>query len=80
EYPMAAQRSRQQGRVIVSMVVDRQGHVSHVSIRQSSGSTILDRAALRAIESMGDVPPPPQAVQWSPRPLSLPISYRLEVL
>ena len=75
-----AQRSRLEGRVVVAIVVDAAGRIVEVEIKGSSGSDVLDGAAVAALKSLGAVPPPPEALHWQPRALSIPVQYSLEVL
>jgi periplasmic protein TonB len=48
-YPAAARRAGEQGTVLVSVMVDPNGHVSAASVIQSSGSMALDDAAIEAV-------------------------------
>jgi len=50
-YPKAAQRLGMQGRVVLRVRVLASGHVGEVEIKQSSGKTLLDEAALSAVKS-----------------------------
>lgn len=47
-YPMIALDNQEEGKVKVGIIVAPDGSVAYVSVRQSSGSRILDRAAVRA--------------------------------
>lgn len=49
EYPLAARRRGQQGTVVLNVTVSAAGRATEVSLRQSSGFELLDRAALRAV-------------------------------
>jgi protein TonB len=80
EYPLAARRTGTQGRVVVGVVVDANGHIVSVELKGSSGSPMLDGAALASLKSLGSVPPPPRVLHWEPRALSIPVEYSLEVL
>lgn len=50
-YPAEAQRARAEGRVVVSAVIEADGMVSEAKVSESSGSTLLDGAALHAVQS-----------------------------
>jgi len=49
-YPRAAQRLNQQGRVILRVHVLASGQVGNVEIKQSSGTPLLDDAAVNAVK------------------------------
>nr|WP_283848746.1 TonB family protein [Bradyrhizobium brasilense] len=58
-YPASARASGQHGRARVTFdYLD--GHVSGVSLSQSSGSSVLDQAALATVRSAHYPPPPPE--------------------
>jgi protein TonB len=49
-YPAAARRRYQQGTVVLSVHVDKQGRVSNLWLFESSGHSSLDTAALQAVK------------------------------
>jgi TonB family protein len=49
-YPREAAAQEVEGRVGVVLDVDAQGHVTNVTLNDRSGSTMLDRAALVAVQ------------------------------
>jgi protein TonB len=49
DYPIASQRRREEGVVILNVAVDAGGIPTSMSIKQSSGHPLLDRAALDAV-------------------------------
>jgi protein TonB len=49
EYPEDARRQRQEGVVVLSVEVETDGHVGAISVSQSSGHPLLDRAAMEAV-------------------------------
>jgi periplasmic protein TonB len=76
EYPDSARRDGREGRVLLRVLVDDQGHSKQVEINSSSGSDALDRAAAEAIKRWrfhparyGDKP----VESW----LRIPIEFRL---
>ena len=73
-YPRAARRRGIQGTVILLVRLDRRGELEGLSVLKSSGSDILDRAAVRLIES---VLPYDHGAGRSIR-LEVPITYRLK--
>ena len=48
-YPTAARRTSQEGTVILHVLVTASGAVAHAEIQKSSGSSLLDNAALDAV-------------------------------
>lgn len=50
EYPESARRDGHEGRVLLRVLVDDQGHAKQVEINRSSGTEALDRAAAEAIK------------------------------
>ncbi len=56
EYPRAAKRRNQQGVVVLEVLVNRSGMVDMVRVQASSGHSLLDRAAEKAVEKWVFVP------------------------
>lgn len=50
-YPREAMRHRAQGKVMLRVQLDADGAATQVKLAQSSGSSVLDRAALKAAKS-----------------------------
>ena len=48
-YPLLARRRRQEGLVLLTVRVTTQGRAGHVGLKQSSGYTLLDNAAIEAV-------------------------------
>ena len=55
-YPTSARRRRNQGTVILAVLIDIEGKVSEIRIEKSSGYTALDRSAFRSVGSWDFVP------------------------
>lgn len=49
EYPKRAQRYREQGQVMVRVLIDTEGSAAKIMLDQSSGSSLLDQAAIDAV-------------------------------
>jgi len=49
-YPMEARRLGQEGLVVLSVDVDRQGNPSQIKIKESVGYSLLDSAAMKAVQ------------------------------
>ncbi len=50
-YPIIAKRRSWEGRVVLNVVVNRQGRVKMITVKKSSGFAVLDEAALEAVEN-----------------------------
>jgi periplasmic protein TonB len=55
-YPTSARRRRNQGTVILAVLIDIEGKVGEIRVEKSSGYTALDRSALRSVGSWAFVP------------------------
>jgi len=55
-YPPISRRMREQGRVVLGVLVTREGLPSSIEVRASSGSERLDRAAFEAVRRWRFVP------------------------
>ncbi|BCD60729.1 MULTISPECIES: energy transducer TonB [unclassified Nitratiruptor] len=72
-YPRIARRTRKEGLVKVSLKLFPDGSVKEMHIIQSSGHSILDRAALQTVQKASvHFPKPSQPVK-----LTIPLEYRL---
>ncbi len=81
-YPARARRRGWQGDVMVGFHIDKRGFLHNVHLTQTSGYSLLDNAALTAIEKVKNIP----LSSWfkhnrentfHPTALQLPVSYRL---
>lgn len=55
-YPPEARQLGQQGRVVVRALVDAQGKVAHVEVKETSGHLLLDQAALATVRGWSFTP------------------------
>jgi protein TonB len=76
-YPAQARAERRQGTVILRLEVSDSGNVSDVAVLISSGHTILDAAAVRAVRAWRFEPARAtgRAVTWTGR---LPVRFLLD--
>lgn len=58
-YPEEAKRRGQEGTVVVRIRINESGKIEKVEVVRSSGVASIDRETLRAIRSLGSLPPPP---------------------
>jgi len=78
EYPVPARKTGQEGTTMVSFILGKNGELKEARIAVSSGRTLLDRAALRAVENVGRFPPFPVDTWGDSRTFQAPISFRIE--
>jgi protein TonB len=76
-YPAEARQARQQGVVSIRFTVDRSGGVSNISVRRSSGHTILDQATIALLQRVAPLPRMPASMQRESVTITLPIEYSL---
>jgi protein TonB len=76
-YPALSRRIREEGRVILRVLVNASGSAAEVQVRDSSGHPRLDEAAQRAVQSWRFVP-----ARRGEEPVAawvlVPVSFRLE--
>lgn len=75
-YPRLAQRRNWQGKVLLSIRVTATGKIKNIKLNQSSGYSILDKAAISSLTKVGELP---QLISWLPYDidLTLPVIYQL---
>jgi protein TonB len=74
-YPEAARARGEQGTVRLAITIDRGGHVVSAHVVASSGSSILDQAALEMARHAGGRPLPPE--MGSSVSLTVPVRYSI---
>jgi len=75
-YPSAAKRKRLSGNVHVSFSVDSSGRASGIRVSRSSGSPILDKAAIETVRRASPfpkIPPEAQRKRWA---FTVPLAFR----
>lgn len=77
QYPIMAMRSRQQGTVMVSFILNPNGDLIDCHISRSCGHRLLDRAALRAVQSIDRYPPFPESLGREQTTFVIPVTFRL---
>ncbi|WP_309085915.1 TonB family protein [Chelativorans sp.] len=74
-YPREAQRQRLKGEVRVAFTVTSSGAVSGIRVVGSSGSPVLDRAAVETVQRAAPFPPIPQGAGRSSWPFTVPLAF-----
>lgn len=77
DYPKLARRKRMQGVVLLYFRVGRDGSVMAQEIREDSGHTLLDEAALEMLARATPLPAFPQDMQGDYLDVVLPVEYSL---
>lgn len=77
-YPPQARKKRIEGEVTVRFVVDKYGAVVTSEVENSSGSPVLDQAALKVLETAGKLPTPPNHLAGEEFTLIIPLRYRFK--
>jgi len=76
-YPRRAVRLRQEGEAVVGFTILRNGHIEGLRIVGSSGSELLDKAALGAVEKISGQLPFPEELTLKQWAFTIPINYAL---
>ena len=79
EYPVMARKGRIEGTVVIRSTLTRDGLLRQCNISRTSGSKLLDNAALRAVQTVERFPPVPTELQGNELVFELPISFRLSI-
>lgn len=74
-YPREAQRQRIRGEVHVGFVVSGNGQVGSVRVVRSSGTDVLDRAAMETVRRAAPFPPIPEGAGRSSWPFTVPLAF-----
>jgi protein TonB len=75
QYPSAARARREEGLVMLLLEIAADGSLRSCTIERSSGSQILDAAALALARDAAPYPPPPASAVL--RPFRVPVGYHL---
>jgi protein TonB len=76
-YPKASRRRGEQGVVELWFMIQPDGRLTGIRVEKSSGSTRLDRAAVKTLERVSPVDPLPARLGRQALSVRVPISYRL---
>ncbi len=78
EYPHFARAQEIEGNLALNILLKRDGTVAEVSIETSSGSDILDSAAVKSVQRIGKLTAFPESIQAASMRLSVPVRFDLE--
>lgn len=76
-YPSAARSRREEGTANVRFTIDSSGRVLSARIAKSSGSSLLDKAALDMVRRSSPVPAPPPQIARSSITLGVPVNFQM---
>lgn len=76
-YPRSARRLREEGRVVVSFVIRKDGRLQDIAVRESSGYRRLDEAAIKTLQRVSPFKPIPEALDRDQWAISVPIAFSL---
>jgi periplasmic protein TonB len=75
-YPLRARRNGQEGTSTVSFTVNSNGNILGITLARSSGTKLLDLAAIQTIKRIGQAPPLPDGRnRWK---FTIPMTYDLK--
>lgn len=74
-YPAEAKRQKLRGEVHVSFTVSSGGGVGSIRVVRSSGSSVLDRAAIETVRRAAPFPPIPDGAGRSNWPFTVPLAF-----
>lgn len=69
-YPLMAKRSQTEGSPLVEFKINQDGSLAYIQLKKSSGSPILDEAAIKTVHNAAPFP-------FYPEPIALHIVYAL---
>lgn len=76
-YPWIARRLQRQGKVEVSFVINADGSISQLKLKQAARYGLLNRAAIKAVQDCAPFPRPPGELSKRPLVLEVCISFEL---
>lgn len=76
-YPNSAKRLKQQGRVIVSFLITKEGNFKNISLKDSSKYKKLNRAALELLNNISKFEPIPDELGKNKWVIEIPINYKI---
>ncbi|MCW5626221.1 MAG: energy transducer TonB [Burkholderiales bacterium] len=77
-YPREALDRGIQGQVLITARIGVDGQIKTAQLRESSGSEVLDQAAVRTVLAVRNLPSPPFMLRGREFTLGVPIIFRIE--
>lgn len=77
-YPLASKRMREQGRAVVSFLIAKDGSISNILLKGSSGFARLDEASLAIVRTIGRFRAFPNDLKRDALSIDVPIEYILD--
>lgn len=78
KYPWLARKRGWQGRVMLSLRVERNGRLSNIKIRETSGYRLLDNSALDSVTKIKNLPDAVGLLQGNTLTLQIPVQFQLQ--
>ncbi len=76
-YPRVAAMRRQEGIVLMQIIIDREGNIIDYQVKKKSGHRLLDKEARKMMERASPVPPIPESIHQDALELVIPIEFFL---
>lgn len=76
-YPRLARKMGEEGRVVLAFTIEANGRLAGVRVVESSGSELLDEAALEAVREAAPFPAFPEGVERKRWEFTLPLTFSL---
>jgi protein TonB len=77
KYPRELKKAKIEGTVVVQFTIDHDGHLIASDVKQSSGHTELDRAAMEMLARADPLPAIPDFMSRDELALAIPVEYSL---
>lgn len=76
-YPKRAKRLKQQGKVVVTFLLLKNGQIKNINLKNGSSFRGLNKAALELLERIGKFEPIPKELQKNNWTIEIPINYAI---
>ena len=72
----AIRRLGLEGKVVLAVTINAAGKILAVSVLKTSGHAALDRAAVKKMKGLGQLPTPPDALGWTRKKFKVPVVFK----
>ena len=76
-YPKRAKRLKQQGKVVVTFLLSKNGQIKNINLKNGSSFKGLNKAALELLERIGKFEPIPKELEKNNWTIEIPINYAI---